>query len=93
MDTPLDKYRQALDDIDRQLVDLMERRMAVSLSVAAYKKEQGLPVLDANREREVLKSRAAMAKKPEHGPALAEVFRLIMEKSREVQQQYMDEQP
>ncbi|MCI6729872.1 MAG: bifunctional chorismate mutase/prephenate dehydratase [Candidatus Faecousia sp.] len=51
----LKDYRQEIDAIDDQLVDLFHRRMEVAAEIAAYKKEKGLPVLDAGREREKIK--------------------------------------
>jgi chorismate mutase/prephenate dehydratase len=50
----LNELRSQIDDIDRQLVDLFIKRMAVSASVAEYKIQNGLPVLDASRERALL---------------------------------------
>ena len=50
----LKECRREIDVIDEQILDLFARRMDVSAQVAAYKKEHGLPVLDAAREREKL---------------------------------------
>ena len=50
----LNQLRQEIDEIDRELVSLFIRRMNCSASVAEYKLEHGLPVLDASRERALL---------------------------------------
>lgn len=50
----LDDYRAEIDDIDKQLTALFEKRMNVVLKVAEYKKEKNLPVLQSNREEQVL---------------------------------------
>ena len=50
----LAEARAQIDEIDRQLVDLFCRRMAVSRDVAAWKKEKGLPLTDPERERQKL---------------------------------------
>jgi chorismate mutase/prephenate dehydratase len=50
----LDALRHELNSIDDSMVELLCKRMGVSEQVAAYKKENGLPVRDANRERELL---------------------------------------
>ena len=47
----LSESRKEIDEIDRQLVELFERRMKVSADVAEYKKRTGMPVLDQGRER------------------------------------------
>ena len=52
----LNQYRKEIDEIDDQMVNLFVRRMEVAENIARYKKEQGLPVLDAGREREKLQA-------------------------------------
>ena len=50
----LSAIRQDIDQIDRDLLALLCRRMDCSLEVAAYKTAHGLPVLNAGREQEIL---------------------------------------
>ena len=54
MNYNLDELRTEIDEIDRELVSLFLRRMDCSARVAEYKKENGLPVVDASRERALL---------------------------------------
>ena len=76
------ELRLQLDEIDRELVKLFERRMAVSRLVAAYKKEKGLPVLDAAREQQVIATRLQwLADKGLEAPLQA-LFAEIMRLSR-----------
>ena len=56
--------RQEINDIDRELTALFNKRMNVSLEVAKYKTENNMPVLDKARERDVLEKVAA-ASSPE----------------------------
>lgn len=56
--------RQQINDIDKELTELFNKRMNVSLEVAKYKLENNMPVLDKARERDVLE-RAAAASMPE----------------------------
>ena len=51
----LEEIRNEIDSIDKELVSLFIRRMNCASEVAEYKKEHGLPVLDASRERALLK--------------------------------------
>lgn len=55
------KIREKINDIDDELVRLWKERMDACLSVAQYKKENNLPVLDAKRERELLDRVGSMA--------------------------------
>lgn len=46
--------RNEIDKIDRELTDLFVKRMKLSKEIAAYKKENNLPVFDKTRERDIL---------------------------------------
>ncbi len=61
MELDLSKLREEINSIDRDMVELFKKRMAVASSVAEYKKEHGLPVLDAARERTLLAKVSDMA--------------------------------
>ena len=54
MSQSLEEIRGQIDQIDRQMVDLFKDRMEAAAQVAEYKMENGLPVLDAGRERALL---------------------------------------
>lgn len=87
----LTESRKQIDEIDRQIADLYCRRMAVSREVAAYKLEKGLPVLDAQREQEVLRSRAALAREPVTPSEMTELFEAIMAGSRALQEKMISQ--
>ena len=55
----LKELRVQIDEIDRQMVELFDRRMRIAAGVAAYKKENGLPILDEKRENEVIERNSA----------------------------------
>ena len=57
----LNELRQEINDTDREIVELFKKRMAIATSVAEYKREHGLPVLDAARERALLEKISEMA--------------------------------
>ncbi len=54
MELNLQDIRGQLDQIDDQLIGLFARRMRLVSDVAAYKKENGLPILDSGRERQII---------------------------------------
>jgi monofunctional chorismate mutase len=54
MDNKLEKYRSQINDIDKKILDLIENRTSLSLKIGAYKKENNIPILNSNREKEVL---------------------------------------
>jgi chorismate mutase/prephenate dehydratase len=50
----LQDYRAQIDKVDDALLLLFKERMGISRKIAQYKKEHGLPALDAGREKEKL---------------------------------------
>ena len=50
----LKDLRNEIDEIDSQLIPLLQRRMGVSKKVAEYKVKNGIPVLNEQREQEIL---------------------------------------
>lgn len=57
----LDDYRNQIDEIDKEMVRVLEKRMRVAEEIAKYKKEKDIPVLDAYREREKIDQITEMA--------------------------------
>ena len=51
----LELLREKIDKVDDELLRLFEERMGIAGEIAAYKQEQGLPVLDRGREATKLK--------------------------------------
>ncbi len=84
----LAECRAEIDDIDRQLVALFERRMGVARAVAEYKIANDLPVLDASREEQVLQKRREMLASHHWDQAVTTLYQCIMSLSR-VEQQSM----
>lgn len=78
-------YRKEIDAIDVELTDLFVRRMGVAANIADYKKEHGLPVLDAKRERDKLND--IVSQTPEKlQEYVSLLYQMIFELSRGYQQ-------
>jgi len=86
----LEECRREIDAIDRELIRLFEERMQVAEQVAAYKLEHGLPVLDAKREEEVVKSRVGLLSSPTYAPLCEQFVRHTMKLSRTRQKSLME---
>lgn len=84
----LKELRVQIDEIDRQMVDLFDRRMRVAAGVAAYKKENGLPILDEGRERAKLGAVAAMANE-DMADYTRMLYSYLMDMSRAYQEKLM----
>ena len=54
MANKLDEARKIINEVDSQMAELFVKRMQAAEMVLEYKKEFGLPILDAKREAEVV---------------------------------------
>lgn len=77
------ELRKQIDEIDGQLIDLLLKRMELSKGVAQYKIERGIPVLNTQREQEILDNVAQRC--GEQGEAIKTIFSTTMEASRALQ--------
>lgn len=86
----LQSLRRDIDAIDRQLVELFRQRMDVTHQVGEYKRAQGIPVLDQERERQVLQNKGELAGEALR-PAVITLFQTIMALSRRQQRDLADQ--
>lgn len=91
MATDLLILRDQIDVIDKQIVELYEKRMAVCKEVAEYKIETGKKVFDKVREAEKIEKVKSMASTDFHKHAVQELFEQIMSISRKMQYQLLAE--
>ena len=56
----LNKAREIINEVDREMAKLFERRMRAAEMVAEYKKINGMPILDTIREEQVIQRNANM---------------------------------
>ncbi len=87
----LGALRQEIDEIDRQIVALYEKRMEVSRQVAAYKISTGKKVFDKAREEEKLRTVKGLTHSSFNSHGIEELFEQIMSMSRKLQYQMLTE--
>ncbi len=83
--------RSRIDEVDRQIVALFEKRMELALDVARYKEEVGKPVYDRVREQEKLETLSALAHTQDNATGVRELFSQIMAISRRYQYSVLGE--
>ena len=83
------ELREEIDEIDRDIVELFEKRMAVSEQVAEYKINTGKKVFDRDRERAKMETLTAMAHNDFNRHGIEELFQQIMSMSRKKQYQLL----
>jgi chorismate mutase/prephenate dehydratase len=87
----LSEIRVDIDTIDRQIVELFERRMELTTQVAEYKISTGIAVFDQERELSKLSSVAQLAHNDFNSHGVRELFEHIMSVSRKRQYQLLTE--
>jgi len=84
----LEDLRQRMNDLDRQLIELVAERKLLSEEVARVKRATGKPTRDYEREREVIMGvRAAAAERGVSGELAERLLRLLIRSSLTTQEQ------
>ena len=83
--------RKELDGIDRQIVELFEKRMEICGHVAESKLASGKAVYDGERERQKLEAVGSMAHGDFNRTAVEELFSQMMTISRRYQYKLLEE--
>ncbi|WP_318569661.1 chorismate mutase [Salinigranum marinum] len=79
-DMDLDELRTEIEDIDREIVELVARRTYVADTIADVKAERDLPTTDESQEERVMERAAQNAERFEVDANLVKaVFRLLIE--------------
>ena len=81
----LKDYRTQIDAVDDEIVRLFQKRMDIAANIAAFKKENGLPILQTAREREKLADVTGKAREDMRS-YLRVLYSLLFELSRTYQE-------
>ena len=89
--TDLLVLRDEIDKIDRQMVELFEKRMEICGEVAEYKINTGKKVLDRERELSKLQVLGDLAHSDFNRHGVTELFQQVMAMSRKLQYQLLEQ--
>ena len=81
----LSEWRTRIDELDRQILDLLNERARCVLALAPLKRRDAIPVHEPKREADVLAKMQAHNKGPLTSEAVRKIFERIMEVMRAVQ--------
>ena len=81
----LEKIRQSIDQIDRQMAALFEERMKQSAAASEYKKAHKLPIYAPEREKQMLEANAALVEDPALRPFYTSFLQHILDLSKDYQ--------
>jgi chorismate mutase / prephenate dehydratase len=83
----LANLRSEIDRIDKELVDLLNRRSEVAVQIGQIKQAQGLDIWSSSREDEVVARALEASRGPLPHETLRLIFRELMSSSRSLQRQ------
>jgi chorismate mutase len=83
----LNEMRKQVDEIDKQLVELLIRRTSFSLLIGRIKRSLSLPTYSPERERDINKKITTYLKKPLNKISLARIYERILDQSRAIQRE------
>lgn len=81
----LQELRKQIDFLDEKIVELFEKRMEIVLSIAKYKEENNLPVLNNLREEEVIEKNIERLNNRELETYLRDFLLTLMNLSKDYQ--------
>lgn len=83
----LKSLRKLIDQKNKSMVRLLNRRAGYALKIAEVKRAEGLPIRDDARERQVLEKVSRYNKGPLSDEALHRIFNCIMEEHRRLEEE------
>jgi chorismate mutase-like protein len=81
----IEHWRTEIDEIDRELLRLLNRRARLAMKVGTLKQNAGLPCCDTERERDVLTRLQQANGGPLDSRAIGKLFRRIIRESRNLE--------
>lgn len=77
-DEKLKKKRDEVDEVDRELIDLLAKRLEVAHEIMGLKEKAGMEIRDRKREQEVIKEARRLARERSLDPEFAEDFMRVV---------------
>ncbi len=79
------ELRNKIDEIDKAIAELFEKRMQLAKEIGEYKKTNNLPILDSKREEEVIAKNLKYIKDESLKAYYEELLKEIMNLSKRYQ--------
>lgn len=83
--THIEGLRDAIDEIDEKILDLINQRLLLAAQIGRFKKQNGIQVVDRGREKAVLDRLRNRNAGPLPEPALHQIYTAIMAAARDIQ--------
>ncbi len=81
----IDYYRKKIDEIDKEIIKLYEKRLSISTKIGDYKKQNNIPILNKNREEEIIKKNLDLIYNEDNKEYIKRFLNFIMSESKKYQ--------
>ncbi len=88
----VEDWRRKIDEIDRKLVELLNERSRCVLEIGRIKKQDGSPLYQPDRERQVLAAAEQANRGPLSEAAIRRLFERILDEARSVERAVMHDE-
>jgi chorismate mutase len=85
LNTNIGALRQAIDEIDEKIMELINQRLSLAKQVGDFKKQGGIQITDSDREKEIMKRLLEKNNGPMRDNGLRNIFGAIIAEGRNVQ--------
>jgi len=85
----IEDWRKRIDEIDRELVELLNERSQCALEIGKIKRASGQPLYQPERERQVLDAAERANRGPLSEAAIRRLFERILDEARSVERVIM----
>ena len=88
----LQEWRRRIDEIDRQLVQLLNERSTCVVEIGRLKKVDGMALYQPDRERQVPEAAESVNSGPLSKAAIRRLFERILDEARSVERAVMQDE-
>lgn len=88
----IEDWRDAIDNIDEQLVELLNKRANCAIAVGRVKRERGIEIYQSDREAQVIRHANSVNHGPLDASAIKRLFERIIDESRRVERVIIDQE-
>ncbi len=81
----LEDWRKEIDAVDLEILSLIRQRTVIAREIGVLKAQAGLPIVDLNREKEVLKRISEKIDNLPENKSIVYIFKEIIRESRQIQ--------
>lgn len=81
----LNDARVEINNIDKEIVHLLEKRFKIVIEIGNFKKKNNIPVYDEKREQNVIYNCVSYLENEQYSKYITDIYKQIMNSCKELQ--------